>query len=61
MTGNGGAAVVAEIPTIAHWSDGKEFIGTSGSTAPVTNPATGVVTGRAPRSLSPVGSFHEGG
>lgn len=32
--------------SIAHWLDGKPFAGTSASTAPVTNPATGVVTGR---------------
>ncbi|MFI6867052.1 CoA-acylating methylmalonate-semialdehyde dehydrogenase [Nocardia sp. NPDC050406] len=32
--------------TIAHWLDGKPFAGTSESTAPVTNPATGAVTGR---------------
>ncbi|PBC38657.1 methylmalonate-semialdehyde dehydrogenase (CoA acylating) [Rhodococcus sp. ACS1] len=31
---------------IAHWSDGKTFAGTSGNTAPVTNPATGAVTGQ---------------
>ncbi|BAH49320.1 CoA-acylating methylmalonate-semialdehyde dehydrogenase [Rhodococcus opacus] len=31
---------------IAHWSDGKSFAGTSGNTAPVTNPATGAVTGQ---------------
>ncbi|MEV0246071.1 CoA-acylating methylmalonate-semialdehyde dehydrogenase [Nocardia sp. NPDC050712] len=32
--------------TIAHWLDGKAFGGTSARTAPVTNPATGVVTGQ---------------
>ncbi|RRQ27531.1 aldehyde dehydrogenase family protein, partial [Rhodococcus sp. Eu-32] len=32
--------------TIAHWLDNKEFAGTSGNTAPVTNPATGEVTGQ---------------
>ncbi|MFQ6328225.1 CoA-acylating methylmalonate-semialdehyde dehydrogenase [Nocardia sp. CWNU-33] len=32
--------------TIAHWVDGKGFAGTSAATAPVTNPATGVVTGQ---------------
>ncbi|MFX0576688.1 CoA-acylating methylmalonate-semialdehyde dehydrogenase [Nocardia nepalensis] len=32
--------------TIAHWLDGKPFAGASSATAPVTNPATGVVTGR---------------
>jgi malonate-semialdehyde dehydrogenase (acetylating)/methylmalonate-semialdehyde dehydrogenase len=32
--------------TIAHWVDGKGFAGASGATAPVTNPATGVVTGQ---------------
>ncbi|WP_143169592.1 aldehyde dehydrogenase family protein, partial [Rhodococcus jostii] len=31
---------------IAHWSDGKGFAGTSGNTAPVTNPAIGAVTGQ---------------
>ncbi|WP_009474554.1 CoA-acylating methylmalonate-semialdehyde dehydrogenase [Rhodococcus sp. JVH1] len=31
---------------IPHWSDGKGFAGTSGNTAPVTNPATGAVTGQ---------------
>ncbi len=41
MTHSDGAA-----RTIAHWSDGKGFTGTSGSTAPVTNPATGAVTGQ---------------
>ncbi|MER6978834.1 CoA-acylating methylmalonate-semialdehyde dehydrogenase [Streptomyces carpinensis] len=30
--------------TIAHWSDGKPFLGTSARTAPVTNPATGEIT-----------------
>ncbi|MFI9510127.1 CoA-acylating methylmalonate-semialdehyde dehydrogenase [Nocardia sp. NPDC052566] len=32
--------------TIAHWLDGKSFAGTSEATLPVTNPATGVVTGQ---------------
>jgi malonate-semialdehyde dehydrogenase (acetylating)/methylmalonate-semialdehyde dehydrogenase len=32
--------------TIAHWVDGKGFAGTSVASAPVTNPATGVVTGQ---------------
>ncbi|MGY1870647.1 CoA-acylating methylmalonate-semialdehyde dehydrogenase [Nocardia gipuzkoensis] len=32
--------------TIAHWLDGKTFAGTSEKTAPVTDPATGAVTGR---------------
>ncbi|WP_066908682.1 CoA-acylating methylmalonate-semialdehyde dehydrogenase [Millisia brevis] len=32
--------------TILHWSDGKIFAGNSDATAPVTNPATGEVTGR---------------
>ncbi|MFW2239060.1 CoA-acylating methylmalonate-semialdehyde dehydrogenase [Rhodococcus opacus] len=35
--------ITREIP---HWSDGKGFAGTSGNTAPVTNPATGAVTGQ---------------
>ena len=29
--------------TVQHWSDGKAYAGTSGVTAPVTNPATGAV------------------
>ena len=32
--------------TISHWFDNKNFAGTSNSTAPVTNPATGSVTGQ---------------
>jgi len=32
-------------PTVAHWLDNKVFTGTSDRTAPVTNPATGRVTG----------------
>ncbi|MGK8491201.1 CoA-acylating methylmalonate-semialdehyde dehydrogenase [Nocardia asiatica] len=32
--------------TIAHWIDGKAFAGTGETTAPVTDPATGAVTGR---------------
>jgi malonate-semialdehyde dehydrogenase (acetylating) / methylmalonate-semialdehyde dehydrogenase len=32
--------------TISHWVDGKPFAGTSGQTAPVTNPATGTETSR---------------
>jgi malonate-semialdehyde dehydrogenase (acetylating)/methylmalonate-semialdehyde dehydrogenase len=31
---------------IGHWVDGKPFAGTSTTTAPVTNPATGEVTGQ---------------
>ncbi|AHK29063.1 Methylmalonate semialdehyde dehydrogenase [acylating] 2 [Rhodococcus opacus PD630] len=31
---------------ISHWLDGKPFTGTSDNTAPVTNPATGAVTGQ---------------
>ncbi|MGA9873790.1 MAG: aldehyde dehydrogenase family protein, partial [Rhodococcus sp. (in: high G+C Gram-positive bacteria)] len=31
---------------IAHWLDGRPFAGTSNRTAPVTNPATGEVTGQ---------------
>ena len=34
------------IRTIAHWADGKKFTGISDRTAPVTNPATGQVTGQ---------------
>ncbi|WP_370181385.1 CoA-acylating methylmalonate-semialdehyde dehydrogenase [Rhodococcus wratislaviensis] len=36
----------AEGRTIPHWFDNKSFAGTSGNTAPVTNPATGAVTGQ---------------
>ncbi|MFF3567112.1 CoA-acylating methylmalonate-semialdehyde dehydrogenase [Nocardia jiangxiensis] len=32
--------------TIAHWVDGKPFAGTSEASAPVTNPATGQVSGQ---------------
>ncbi|MBF6226717.1 CoA-acylating methylmalonate-semialdehyde dehydrogenase [Nocardia abscessus] len=32
--------------TIAHWLDGKTFTGNSEKSAPVTDPATGAVTGR---------------
>ena len=32
--------------TISHWINNAEFAGTSDSTAPVTNPATGAVTGQ---------------
>jgi malonate-semialdehyde dehydrogenase (acetylating)/methylmalonate-semialdehyde dehydrogenase len=32
--------------TISHWLDNKAFPGNSGTTAPVTNPATGEVTGQ---------------
>src|SRR5215218_1646043 len=32
--------------TISHWVDNKSFAGTSEATAPVTNPATGAVTGQ---------------
>jgi malonate-semialdehyde dehydrogenase (acetylating)/methylmalonate-semialdehyde dehydrogenase len=32
--------------TISHWFDNKTFTGTSGASAPVTNPATGEVTGQ---------------
>ncbi|WP_325050824.1 CoA-acylating methylmalonate-semialdehyde dehydrogenase [Actinomadura spongiicola] len=31
---------------MGHWVDGKELVGSSGNTAPVTDPATGEVTGR---------------
>ncbi|QYB02698.1 CoA-acylating methylmalonate-semialdehyde dehydrogenase [Rhodococcus sp. USK10] len=34
------------VATISHWFDNKTFPGTSGNTAPVTNPATGAVTGQ---------------
>ena len=33
------------VRTIAHWSDGKKFAGTGERTSPVTNPATGQITG----------------
>jgi malonate-semialdehyde dehydrogenase (acetylating)/methylmalonate-semialdehyde dehydrogenase len=32
--------------TIGHWINNKAYTGTSGTTAPVTNPATGAVTGQ---------------
>ena len=32
--------------TISHWIDNKPFAGSSTATAPVTNPATGEVTGQ---------------
>src|SRR6187397_3006674 len=32
--------------TISHWTDNKPFAGSSTATAPVTNPATGEVTGQ---------------
>ncbi|MGB3481926.1 MAG: CoA-acylating methylmalonate-semialdehyde dehydrogenase [Mycobacterium sp.] len=35
----------SKVTTIGHWVDGKSFAGSSDRTAPVTNPATGVVTG----------------
>jgi len=34
------------VSTISHWYDNKPFAGTSTTTAPVTNPATGEVTGQ---------------
>jgi len=33
------------LKTIAHWADGKAFAGSGDRTSPVTNPATGQVTG----------------
>ena len=33
------------MPTIAHWINNKTYPGTGGATAPVTNPASGDVTG----------------
>jgi len=39
--------------TISHWIDNKPFAGDSGATAPVTNPATGAVTGQV--ALATVG------
>ncbi len=32
--------------SISHWINNENYAGTSGNTAPVTNPATGVVTGQ---------------
>ena len=32
--------------TITHWVNNEAFAGSGGSTAPVTNPATGEVTGQ---------------
>ena len=42
--------------TISHWIDNKPYAGSSGATAPVTNPATGKVPGmsRWPASRMPV-------
>src|ERR1700754_4354831 len=37
---------MTEHNTISHWIDNKPFAGDSSSTAPVTNPATGEVTGQ---------------
>ncbi|MFI0374450.1 CoA-acylating methylmalonate-semialdehyde dehydrogenase [Actinomadura sp. 1N219] len=37
---------VNDVREIGHWVDGKEFLGSSGDTTPVMNPATGQVTGR---------------
>jgi malonate-semialdehyde dehydrogenase (acetylating) / methylmalonate-semialdehyde dehydrogenase len=34
-----------QVTTIGHWADGKKFAGAGDRTAPVTNPATGEVTG----------------
>ncbi|WP_410875416.1 CoA-acylating methylmalonate-semialdehyde dehydrogenase [Nocardia sp. A7] len=34
------------MPTIAHWVNGKHYSGTGTGTAPVTDPATGQITGR---------------
>ena len=41
MTGPAG-----QVREIRHWVDGKEHNGSSGNAAPVTNPATGEITGR---------------
>ena len=40
------AAPHTRVRTIAHWAGGKAFAGSSDRTAPVTNPATGQVTGQ---------------
>jgi malonate-semialdehyde dehydrogenase (acetylating) / methylmalonate-semialdehyde dehydrogenase len=37
--------VSTRVRTISHWADGKSFAGSSDRTAPVTNPATGQITG----------------
>ena len=34
------------VRTIGHWAGGKNFAGNSDRSAPVTNPATGQVTGQ---------------
>jgi malonate-semialdehyde dehydrogenase (acetylating)/methylmalonate-semialdehyde dehydrogenase len=39
-------ALNTRVRTIAHWADGKPFAGSSDRTAPVTNPATGQITGQ---------------
>jgi malonate-semialdehyde dehydrogenase (acetylating)/methylmalonate-semialdehyde dehydrogenase len=38
-------ATISKVTTIGHWAGGRSFPGSSQRTAPVTNPATGVVTG----------------
>lgn len=38
-------ATLSKVTTISHWADGKSFAGSGERTAPVTNPATGAVTG----------------
>ncbi|QXJ20969.1 CoA-acylating methylmalonate-semialdehyde dehydrogenase [Actinomadura graeca] len=40
------SAPSGDVREIRHWVDGKEFAGSSGNTAAVTDPATGEVTGR---------------
>ena len=46
MSGMTLTAPNTRVRTIAHWADGKNFAGSSDRTAPVTNPATGAVTGQ---------------
>jgi malonate-semialdehyde dehydrogenase (acetylating) / methylmalonate-semialdehyde dehydrogenase len=45
MTTTTSRAASTRVRTISHWADGKKFAGTGDRTAPVTNPATGLVTG----------------
>ncbi|WP_197380252.1 CoA-acylating methylmalonate-semialdehyde dehydrogenase [Mycolicibacterium mengxianglii] len=40
-----GTAGAKKVTAIGHWANGKNFAGASERTAPVTNPATGMVTG----------------
>ncbi|MCV7228960.1 CoA-acylating methylmalonate-semialdehyde dehydrogenase [Mycolicibacterium komossense] len=45
MTSTLGTSASTRVRSIGHWADGKKFAGTGDRTAPVTNPATGQITG----------------